>query len=622
MSIEESALAHIMTVLTDLYSDPEMAVVREYSTNARDSHIEAGKADRPIEVTLPSPLAPYLRIRDYGMGLDADDIREIYSRYGASTKRDSDDVVGVLGLGCKSGLTYADQFTLSGIKGGLRYEVVVSREEDGTGSMTVLAPVPTDEEEGAEVVIPARQHNSFEEKAEEFFRFWDEGTVLVNGEQPKRIEGLWIADDLLLTTETSDAMTVVMGGVPYPVPDQWRYSGQHIVAWVGMGDVNFTPSRESLQMTAKTKAKVREIEEREKVEKREALLKLVAEAKSAPEAAQIAQRARNMGLKDEPLWNGQPVPAQLEGDFITADYPKRYKVKGFGKSRSIVNGANQAFVIGFPGAEFSPYKRRKLDQWAEKQNGRLGNPSLFVIVPRLPREIRQWIPKERIFKWAEIDAEKLPSTGKGGGKRQDGRPTGSYDLWTSGSMSMSRGVEADTIPTKNLFYYNGPTGWYASMPPEVKRLLGLVDGANVVVLAANRIAKFERDFPMARKVGERLAELRKEWRDGLKPNELLALRFHGPNIVENLNPDRIEDPKLRRLVKALKNRTRLVKEMNVHGAEVGRAADGDQAWENYPLLSSISHYYGKPHEHVYTYLNAVYHQERDLAGAAAEKEGD
>lgn len=39
MSIDQSALAHIMNVLTDLYVDPELAVIREYSTNALDSHI-------------------------------------------------------------------------------------------------------------------------------------------------------------------------------------------------------------------------------------------------------------------------------------------------------------------------------------------------------------------------------------------------------------------------------------------------------------------------------------------------------------------------------------------------------------------------------------------------------
>ena len=78
--------------MIDLYSDPELAVIREYSTNAFDAHIEAG-VTRPIEITTPTHLCPFFKVRDYGFGLDVEDIREIYSQYGASTKRESDDVV-------------------------------------------------------------------------------------------------------------------------------------------------------------------------------------------------------------------------------------------------------------------------------------------------------------------------------------------------------------------------------------------------------------------------------------------------------------------------------------------------------------------------------------------------
>ena len=36
-----------------IYSDPIMAVIRELSCNAYDSHVEAGKADVPFEVHQP-----------------------------------------------------------------------------------------------------------------------------------------------------------------------------------------------------------------------------------------------------------------------------------------------------------------------------------------------------------------------------------------------------------------------------------------------------------------------------------------------------------------------------------------------------------------------------------------
>ena len=57
--IKESGLSHIFNVLRNqLYSDKVLAVIREYSTNAVDAHIEVGKADTPIKVTLPTQMTP------------------------------------------------------------------------------------------------------------------------------------------------------------------------------------------------------------------------------------------------------------------------------------------------------------------------------------------------------------------------------------------------------------------------------------------------------------------------------------------------------------------------------------------------------------------------------------
>ena len=67
------------------YSNKELAPVREYSTNARDAHIQSGQAERPIEVTLPSQLSPELRIRDFGNGLTFEAIADVYFRYWKST---------------------------------------------------------------------------------------------------------------------------------------------------------------------------------------------------------------------------------------------------------------------------------------------------------------------------------------------------------------------------------------------------------------------------------------------------------------------------------------------------------------------------------------------------------
>ena len=107
MRIDEDATEHIIALLTDLYSDPEAAIIREVSTNALDSHI-AARQTKPVLVSTPTALSPIFRVQDFGLGLDADDFRNIYSLYGRSTKTDTNEQVGSLGLGCKSPLTYTN----------------------------------------------------------------------------------------------------------------------------------------------------------------------------------------------------------------------------------------------------------------------------------------------------------------------------------------------------------------------------------------------------------------------------------------------------------------------------------------------------------------------------------
>jgi hypothetical protein len=65
--IKKEGFSHIFNVLRNqLYSDKELAVVREYSANAYDAHVQKGISDRPFEVNLPSRLDPFFKVRDFG----------------------------------------------------------------------------------------------------------------------------------------------------------------------------------------------------------------------------------------------------------------------------------------------------------------------------------------------------------------------------------------------------------------------------------------------------------------------------------------------------------------------------------------------------------------------------
>ena len=97
-----------------LYANKIRAIIRELTTNALDSHTAAGTT-RPVDVHLPSSLEPRFSVRDYGTGLDHDEVTNIYTTYFESTKTNSNDFVGALGLGSKTPFSYTDNFTVTAI---------------------------------------------------------------------------------------------------------------------------------------------------------------------------------------------------------------------------------------------------------------------------------------------------------------------------------------------------------------------------------------------------------------------------------------------------------------------------------------------------------------------------
>jgi hypothetical protein len=630
MTIDQGALAHIMSVLTDLYSDPELAVLREYSTNAFDAHVEAG-IKRPIEVTLPTSLSPFLRIRDYGLGLNAEDIREIYSRYGTSTKRQSNDVVGMLGLGCKSALTYTDQFTVTGIKDGNCIQVSVSRTEDGAGVMNIVTQYETDDPSGVEILIPAKRINSFAAKAQDFFRFWDKDTVLVDGEHPKRIDGLWIADDLLLTNET-DSNYVVMGNVAYPFegdfitgmsPGYYRNNDWSVVAFVGIGEVNFTPSREALQETAKTKATLADLSQRIKKERDASVMRQINEAKTSWEALEVALKGAEVGFKlsAASTWNDISFPHSFKhaDDRKMIYYGKRrsyYARRNWSAERTIglAEGAKANWIINYDGSlsELSSYRKQKLELWIVEKG--LDSTAHFIICDELPDA--DWINPDKVYDWEEVKKQKVVRENI---KRRDGRVSGSYSGWVHTVWNNS--LLATSIDTKKpIFFVEGRASnasW--DTPATARVLIEMFPDSTIVVLGSNRVNKFKRDFPTAREATSVIKEEGDKWLKSVTEEEVIAHKINGNSSwLSSLDDTRVDDPALASWIKAakidLKNFNRNYKRFMRWGIILPNPNVGDPL-SNYPLLTGM-HFYGSVpsglRNDLYIYVNAAYAAKKEV----------
>jgi histidine kinase/DNA gyrase B/HSP90-like ATPase len=174
--ITDATQARILVSLSDkMYTKKELAFVREYSTNAADAHIVAKKPIEEIIVELPTLENLNFRIRDFGSGLTEDQIANVYAVFGESTKRNSNEVNGMLGYGCKAGFAHADSFTVtSWINGEKSIYQCVKGDSQRLHSVVLLNRSASDEPTGIEVCIPVKQNSvwTVQQEAADFYKHW------------------------------------------------------------------------------------------------------------------------------------------------------------------------------------------------------------------------------------------------------------------------------------------------------------------------------------------------------------------------------------------------------------------------------------------------------------------
>lgn len=158
-----------------LYSNKIRAIVRELSTNAYDSHIEAGKKDVPFSVHLPNNLDPTFSVRDYGVGLSEEDVFNLYTTYFDSSKTSSNDFIGALGLGSKSPFSYTDSFVVKSFFNGTVSTYSCFLNESRIPQVAKLDEQETSEENGLYVELHVKEydHYRFQSEASMMFRPYD-----------------------------------------------------------------------------------------------------------------------------------------------------------------------------------------------------------------------------------------------------------------------------------------------------------------------------------------------------------------------------------------------------------------------------------------------------------------
>ena len=254
-----------------LYANKIRAIVRELSCNAYDSHVAAGRTDTPFDVHLPNQLEPWFAIRDYGTGLDHDQIINIYTTYFESTKTTSNEFVGALGLGSKSPFSYTDNFTVTATKNGRRGIYTAFINEQGIPSIALMLEEDSNDPAGVEVKFAVNNYNDFgkfQQEARSVYTYFGLRPVITGASGFKFEDQEYESRDIIPgihQVKQVKSSKAIMGNIAYPIdiPQTDTTLGDlrgmlscGLEIHFAIGELDFQASREGLSYIPSTIAAI------------------------------------------------------------------------------------------------------------------------------------------------------------------------------------------------------------------------------------------------------------------------------------------------------------------------------------------------------------------------------
>lgn len=268
-------ISHLLT--TNLYSKPLVSFFRETIANAFDSNLESGDDKKPILVLFqPSSTIDNfsyistigkidirISIRDYGTGLSPERFDLIYKNIGSSTKRESNDFIGMFGIGRFSCLSVSPNVEITSYYNGTK--TIYFMYKNGSAiNVDKCYESSTNEPNGLEVSL--KTNTTIENIKEALYNVQFFDTVVVKSETSittlKNIVEMFNARKNVsfknfsfcnkVGKETVEGY-IRMGNVLYENPSRdYRFRTERMILTVPMGSVDIVPSREKLQLTKKT----------------------------------------------------------------------------------------------------------------------------------------------------------------------------------------------------------------------------------------------------------------------------------------------------------------------------------------------------------------------------------
>lgn len=258
----KTTAAAFQLLSSGLYSNKIRAVIRELACNAHDAHVMV-KSNAPVEIKLPNALDTQFYVKDFGPGLNHDQVMRLYTTYFDSTKQDSNDFIGGFGVGSKSPFAYTDSFTVEARQNGVSRTYTAYVDERQVPQIVYMGEAPTDEPNGLTVGFPV--------KPQDFNKFNEEALSVGSWfETPPTLRGTPSVIESIPTLPLSDTVAfpkdryalpspmVRLGNVAYPIKNRSLESGDErsartewllnrkVILTMDIGTVSVAASREEL----------------------------------------------------------------------------------------------------------------------------------------------------------------------------------------------------------------------------------------------------------------------------------------------------------------------------------------------------------------------------------------
>ena len=249
-------------ILSDkLYQDKELAIVREYISNAYDIHVLTGNLV-PCEINIPDKINPNFEVRDFGTGLSEEDIHRLFCTYFASNKNETNEQIGGFGLGCKSGFAYSESFSVTSWFNGVKTNYIMTKMGNVPTCITGKS-YPSDDPSGLKISIPTDKYFRFAylvRNVLDGFPRWFIPPQIRSNLDAKSLVERYIKRNKDFNTEGED---IIYGNFKLrnPLAHKISFTGTHFNIssnYLGnlcfkVGEIDVTPSREQIELTDKTR---------------------------------------------------------------------------------------------------------------------------------------------------------------------------------------------------------------------------------------------------------------------------------------------------------------------------------------------------------------------------------